>query len=583
MSKAALVSFIIDLKLDREGKVKILEFGDLYLSGYSGYTRLTGRSPLKEKVFPFYEEFGLPVFQSGDIRDHDYVHPGALTDKLGILPLSPGSNFRPQSLQSHAAILSHSEFADERTRRALQTPPYDQVIATNVNGLINGCFLDKAFLAAFGQRFAPDLFPKQKIYPVGARGRVDIGSILADFPDSKIVVLKNTWEAQADGVDIVRRSRLNLAFNLQAGNTYLRLFKKPDLKHDDVCVVQDFVPGTLIPATNAYGAEGQYDPTMRVILSAWHDEGQTRIRCHDAYYKVPSAPARETAGRKTAISKVHDDTGPQSALVPDDHKAAVFAQLETGLPALMHGLFSTPSHQFAREFLDSEDEALRRIGRHIATNALYFDRPETEEAYPADVAERVFAMRDKTKSVFSALKHRNIPEGLPQTLYALAENEGENPGMPRRFSLGKAALLAAAGLVAGMLYVGGEDESARLEAALKLFAEDYRGPSLAELPNLRIAGFSQPHYPDFGRLAAAIGERAQAQGYELCHSGRWSNPAQRLFPAFTLAMQNPDHRYLKVDFERTERLEKDGMVISEESVVDTAIYGTACPGNPRLD
>lgn len=571
MSKAALVSFIIDLKLDRNGAVKILEFGDLYLSGYSGYERLTGKSPLTEKVFPFYDTLGLPVFQDGQIRDRGYRHPRSLEERLGILPVMPQPNFRPEALGSHAAILLHSAFAGEKTRRALKAPPYDQVIATNVNALINGCFEDKAFLAAFGQRFSPDLFPKQKIYPVNAKGRIDVRRVLEDFRGADIVVLKNTWEAQADGVDLVRLSALNMAFNLNAGNLYLRRLKKPDLTRDDVCVVQEYVPGTLITARNENGREGSYDPTMRVILTAWHDEGQTHIKCHDAYYKIPSVPADEKVKRKNTISRVHDDNGPKSDFVPDDQKASVFSQLEGRLPALMHGLFTTPSHEFAREFMDGDDEALSRIGFAIAANDRYFDRPDGQQEYPGDLADKIFAMRDQSKQIRDMIEFdRKGPEGLSEALAERAKQCGYHVE-PRFYSY---KFPAACGLVLAACFgmLAWPDKDANLQEAEGIFGEDFKGAFIHGLPNLRIKEFSH----SVG-LEEAIQGKARAAGYGVCESGRWPNEAQRLFPAFVLAMQNPAGQYVKLNFHKAERVERNGEVLSEEIVTDTVIYGTACP------
>ncbi len=219
MSKAALVSFSIDLKLTPDGQVKILEFGDMYRSGYSGYVRLADKMtdgllekcPVRKTVFPFYDGFGPPVYQNGGPLE--YWHPGSLACRMGILPLAPRPDFNAENLASHAAILTHPRLSREEERQALRKPPFNQVLATNVNSLVNACCEDKAILAAFAQKFAPGLFPKQKVYPVGRWGGVDIARILADFRDSAILVFKNTMGARAEGVNLVRRSRLNLAFN----------------------------------------------------------------------------------------------------------------------------------------------------------------------------------------------------------------------------------------------------------------------------------------------------------------------------------------------------------------------------------
>jgi len=580
MSKAGLVSFILDLKLDRDGRVKIFEFGDLYLSGYSGYERLTRKSPLTESVFPFYEGLGLPVFQGGDLRAPGYQHPRAAASRLGIMPVTPRPDFNPEVLGSHAALVTHASFTKEDERKALKEPPYDQVIATNVNGLVNACSIDKGIMTAFAQRFAPDLFPKQKIYPVNY-GQVKAGRILDDFRDSELIVLKNTWEAQADGVDIIRRSRLNLAFNLCSSDAYLFWLTKPSLKADEVCVVQEYVPGTLIKATNENGREGEYDPTMRVILTAWHDNGKTYVKCHDAYYKIPSNPADSKVKRRNSISKVHDDKGPKSAFVPDDHKAAVFAQLEERLPAMMHGLFTVPAHQFAKEFMDSDDPALRRIGVEIATNRQYFDRPEGTSEYPADLADRLFALREESRRVRDIIGYRRsvmqeLPDGAQQALTKRAEAadyDGDTRSLSSiaRLAFSGFVFLAAAGAAISMA------GSKNVSEVDRLFSDDqYKGTVIKGLSNLRFASWHDAIVPQ-----NVIDAKAKAAGYELCQSEPMVSEAESLFNAFVMAKQNPQEKFAKVDLSKNAQVIKDGMVLSDNVAINTLIYGTKCPPKPE--
>ncbi|GEM_PF-2699202 len=336
--------------------------------------------------------------------------------------------------------------------------------------------------------------------------------------------------------------------------------------------MQDYVPGKTINLKDALEREAAYEPTMRVLVTAWHDGGKTRVKCHAAYYKVPNEPADGKIKRESTVSAVHGK-GPQSAVVPDDDRTTVFTQLEQGLPALMRELFTTPSHEFAREFLSSGDEGLERVGLAVATSQEYFDRPEDKLEYPADIADLVFGFRRKSEKVQAILARKNLD--APALLYReLTIRAGElNRGVKQNIvmkacsvAIGIGMIFSSFGMIDYFTQEGIEGKADRLF--------DDRTAVFQGLKNLRIASFSEG-LNDIAGINAAIAGKALAHGYGICDAGRWETEAESLVPALELAIRNPDETFLKVDFNKTETTPPP--FIEYKNVTDTIIYGTACP------
>ncbi len=585
MSKAALTSFCVDLKLTPDGAVKILEFGDLYMSAYSGYRRLTDKSILKEAVFPFYGQWGVPVYQDdeGINRESDYAYEKGLSYYMRMLPLAVDSArpFDPGRIEAHSCILLSPGFSTETQRRKLQQPPFDRAIVTNSNPLLNACFDDKATTAAFAALYAPQLFPAQKLYPVEKKGQIDVAALLSDFAGHDTVVIKNARGANADGVGLLRLQGLRRAFALHAAGGYLKYMTKPSFSAGDLCIVEDYVKGKTIRAENARGEEGEYDPTMRVVLTVWHDNGRTHVKCHDAYYKVPAQPVgRETGAvlrRGSRISKISNDRGPKSTFVPDEDKALVFRQLEDGLPAMLGPLITTPSHVFVRRFLNSDDEALRRVGFALAIDKDYFDRPADSDEYPADIAAGLFGMRDRMPlfdRLFWPLGASYAPEGLGTLVRRFAAESGTRVSSGQ----GKAALAFVsimAAFIGGLVWAaswydnwaGGHRAETRLNTVFS--AEARHVETVRGVDNLRLAFFDTERHFNAG-IQDRVAAQAAAEGYELC--ARWDGAVadKGRYHAIRAAVNHNDISFALVNIGEGD--DGDAALLSE-----SRLYALSCP------
>lgn len=587
MSKAALTSFIIDLKLTPDHEVKILEMGALYHSGFTGYIRLTGKSPVTEKVFPFYETFGIPVVQGGAELPDGYRYKKNLADTSGFVTLSNGGAFKPDILASHGAILTHPYFSTEEQRKALNQEGVNQVIATHANGPINACFSHKAVLAAFGNLYAPDLFPKQKIYPVRHFGRIDTKTILTDFNDTKTIVLKTPQDTRAEGVDLLDRGSLSLAFNARVADLYLKLFKKPTLRRNHCCVVQSYVRGKSVTAEDKQGNTHAYEPTMRVIATAWHDKGQTFVKCHDAYYKLPAKPEKAGLNRGNSISKVHDSIGPQSAFVPDEDKAVTFSRLEQDLPDLFHPLFTTPSHVLTGTLLQSSDEGDRHAGAALALHSVYFDRPADSPDYPDDIADHVYALVAQKREIIWPL-WAEPPDGLKEALDVRARNDGvasrrqiSKTGIAIAFALGTVA--SAIGTAIWPTYSGvvpgGFNQNAKTAGSLFGDPPSKEARFVDEAKNLRIFNFNE-NAVKLSYIIAAAKVESRENGYKACIETKSQSEAYSLYQALDLALHAPQEKFVSITYNFVSITYNYDSAPSADP--KTVIYGTACPEALRL-
>jgi len=109
---------------------------------------------------------------------------------------------------------------------------------------------NKNSMGAFVTRFAPELFPKQKVYAFG-NNEYSAGTILEDFPDTQAFVFKEPEKFSGSGVFIISREELEQE---NKGYKISKFFKEKDADYptNALFLVQEAVKPK--PVDHPYGS-----------------------------------------------------------------------------------------------------------------------------------------------------------------------------------------------------------------------------------------------------------------------------------------------------------------------------------------
>lgn len=393
--KAAIESFIVDLKITPEGDVKILELGDFQRSGLSGYKRMTGKDLAQETVYPFIQSLGADLYQNTPI-----YHPLKDGEKglLGIVPLDlsqPPTD--PADISTYGAVILSLDLSTQMQRQFLEEDCQGRILFSNQNRLAYATYCHKAAFYALAADIEEmgDLLPKQHLYALKGQ-KVDVGRILEDFDGHSHIVLKQPQNAQALGVDIQSTDGIISRYLAQGAPSMARLKTKFKKRHDSILIAQEVIDGQHLPIVAKDGTVKEYDPVIRVVATAYRTKGKVQIEFHDAYYKIPNSPVNSRDKSKSLISDVKK--GPQSPVMDDSIKANIFAQLRSGLVPFYTKVLSTDPVDLVRTWLCSDDAVYRHLATDIATHEIYFDYHQSGlEEYPKDIAATLYARRKEEK------------------------------------------------------------------------------------------------------------------------------------------------------------------------------------------
>ncbi len=373
MSDAVITTMIVDGVLTSGMEFKIFEFGrGILQSGLSGYTELYHTNPIKEFVVPLWERLGLDVWHRTIDEDNDIygclVAPdfknSALPDNRESIDRYSGIYLSPYVSDACGLAFRKSAFL-----------PYDG------HGLMRGIYSDKSYLAAILAPMAPEIFPCQKAYPVKRvfYNHVDVSAILDDFTGERVVI-KAPRMSGGKGVAIVQAQDLKQWFNKRVGSfLWSHMLSLP--RHDSV-IVQELVSGVRIDTD-----VGQSSPTARILLTAVHSDGETSIYPHMAYYKLPAEAAGDEQTYGNVVSQISQGG---SRKVPDDHRQAMFDDLQANLRPALHRIFKKSTSETALEMLQSPDPARQHVGFLLALDTSIMDH-HGDGQYPELLKEPILS------------------------------------------------------------------------------------------------------------------------------------------------------------------------------------------------
>ncbi len=353
-----------------DGRVKILELGRAFFdSKYKGYESLhDGQSPIERHVMALIRQCDLQPCQNWwECKGEGYPVYG---DSLMGLPKTD----RELSGQQLGDISNYDyAYLTAGVSKTLEgisdTAP---VVVLDSNPVFRAVCGDKGHLAGLLAPNAPDLFPKQAVYPAhDEQPYIDPARIAMDFGDSNEVVVKAPRLQNGQGVTILDILNLQAAFARQAFWNYtpfawLRADPFACLKGADYAVVQERVPGMPVDYRGK-----PYDATMRAIGTVMHNCDRTEIVWHDVYYKLPQASLSARPTNKNVISDV-DEGG--SCDVPEEHRRIVFDALARLEPAI-HPFFCVAPAEIAGEYMDSADPHKALAGLRLALDEKAMGQP----------------------------------------------------------------------------------------------------------------------------------------------------------------------------------------------------------------
>lgn len=559
MSKAAVETFIIDLKITPDGDVKILELGDLQRSGLSGYKRSTGRNLTRSHVYPFIERLGPPVFQSGSLG---HTLQDKEDDRLGIIPLKSSSEpFDPGDISTYGATLIRYNSPTKRQQDFLDNACGGRVLVTNANKLACAAYNNKAIFAALAQDTMPHLLPETQIYAV-TKGQVDARQIIKDFDGHDHVVLKQPENARSLGVDI--RTLKSIKNNhIHAGRPQMcRIHTKFKMKRDSALVVQEMIKGRPLPIKTESGKIKHYDPVIRVVATAYRTKGQTHIEFHDAYYKIPTKPMSDKFNRKSSISDVKN--GPVSPVMSAEDKDNIFKQLEDGLVPFFSTLFTENPYELVYEWLESATPLMQNLGAMVATRRDYFEYGEITRP---SLAKRLYLLKEQAYAVKEALASgHTAPSKLKRDLRQHAVLDGSINKLkradwrrehPALMMFGPLAIAIASSMIISSLPDDLETELGK--SYTKFFNEKARAHEINRDNYIENMGYFTFRDPT-DSPAETISSISETFGLSVCMTATSPEKVYSTYASQHMAINYPEERFMSVTVNN-----------------DVSIVGTTCP------
>lgn len=389
-----LTSFIVDLKLREDGAIKILEFCASGQSGFEGYTEVTphpqfgffGLDMMRGHIEPFMrEQFGIPL---RDEREKQWLCHADTTCP---------EHFDPEDFKTYSFIHYPDHEITNHNRR--EQAEYPHIAMVDVHGGLAAHYKNKAILAANLEKVLGDAAPSQGVFlaKYSPQLAADIRKKVGEADD---YVIKPVNAARGAGVVIVKDEQLDetlqqllsrsLSEDDDGRKTYWKNYVAP------VFVVQKRERSKLIEKDGKH-----YDGTMRVVMTAWQEDGETKLKIHDAYWKLPKVAVGESGqdaiSYSTPVStSAYFETSSRelghAAAVSQQDKDQVFGQLEKVIPAVVTKMAAKDYEPLMENLLLSRDPVKAACGVMMATDSTlvnYMDEENHIQPLPKRVTNRI--------------------------------------------------------------------------------------------------------------------------------------------------------------------------------------------------
>ena len=345
-SKPRVFSATVDLKLTPEGKIKVCEFNDLWLSGFDGFKCVTGKDMIEDIVRPFYDS--LP---------QKWQSQGLPVEKI-----------EHRNEEDEQDLLGFFSAAGKKRRRA---------VVANADPGFQALCIYKDYLPAILPDNLRECAPRTYVVPLS---RPNLAAQSRGEDGAKLMVVKPSDALQGKGVEILPAGqlpgRVDEIAALYKGEANDNTQYWASNIHPNI-IVQDCEHSAPVPAQDGL----LYDGTMRVAFTAVFNPGNAapEISFHGAYWKLPAQPCAD-GGRESIVSfsPAAHLTGnteeafskkPFAAAVSEEHRITTESQLQGFLTALLP-IAVAPPRQFLGKVLgmmDSYREWVRALGTRLAT------------------------------------------------------------------------------------------------------------------------------------------------------------------------------------------------------------------------
>jgi tetratricopeptide (TPR) repeat protein len=343
-TRPKLFSATVDLKLTTGGGIKILEFNNLWQSGFKGFEQVTGKNMIQDIVQPFYDAL-LKQWQS----------QGFPIEKIETVDLKKAPD-----------LLCFFAFARKKQ---------DQNIVANADpGFLALCRY-KDYLNAIMPNELEVYVPRTAVTPLSSNEHA--------FPalDGRIVI-KPSDSFQGKGVEIIEAGQAKekvggiASVYKNQGQTNISYWDDSNI-HPNI-LLQECLNSVPVPAQDGL----LYDGTMRVAFTAILNPGDEvpEIHFHGAYWKLPPAPYAPEGNADSIVSfapchlkgdiKAAFNQKPFAAAVSDEHRAITEAQLRDFLQRLLpHAIAPVnPFLERVKGMMGSSQEWVRALGTRLATD-----------------------------------------------------------------------------------------------------------------------------------------------------------------------------------------------------------------------
>lgn len=397
---AQVIFGVADLKFFK-GKVKILEFGDGFTSGFRDIKEAM------ESMETILRTLKLPLLTRKQIL--------AQSD----LVLKTNNKNAPQ-IADYLCV----------EKRGHKMPAWNfqdsTVLMVNNSAWWHLTSREKSVIFEFFSRAGClEALPRSKVY--GWDAAVSLANrIRKDIPGAKTYVLKAPYSSAGLGVFIVDDADLEVTLLiLLEGKTELELFRhfeqyKAALKNkkstteleQDIAAARKWrtevyaLPKILVQeycVSDSLEIEGrQYDPTMRIAFIITLDRGLVNFHpLKISYWKVPAKPVSEGGLRERTVSNVHEGVGRYNTDIKIQDE--IFRQLKPIMIKVFEEMFRTNAASYFKGLISNEDEEEQLKGVMLA---LYYSKGLNELHRYDDTMEMLKKIKFRVESL------RNVRCGI---------------------------------------------------------------------------------------------------------------------------------------------------------------------------
>ncbi len=453
---AQITTAIVDLKLTPDGKVKILEFGDLFQSGTTAFNSINPNETIRDRLCAFLEKQQPPSYINSQcgidvVDDHHFV----------------------QTLQQGQAWPTRMAFdpANVATYRGIYAgrsylPVPDDILRVNAAAATQLICEDKEIMHQLMVKCEgkEDIAhrPACRSYPMQYRANL-AEEIKQTIPSpSGYYILKKPDVPRGEGIVLVAAADLNKKLKqlLRKGSASLNQIVKdmaqehkinPNTAMLDPEQIQRaiqqsmnlvswhssdtprFLVEALTPSKLIHYHQQQYDATMRVYFIIVRDQGQSRFVPLGCAWKLPPQPI--TAGAHTRDNVVSSYTATHSLAlaVSEEDQTTVYQQLAACLPKYFDFLYCYDVPAYIEKILNTthdEDYTFYLcgllcnhytiMGEHFLAENLFPEIEKYGKAIPARIiyqkAKLAFFRGDYQQAINGFQASRKYAQTIPVSI-----------------------------------------------------------------------------------------------------------------------------------------------------------------------